>query len=76
MEKKIESSKLQEQVDGMYKISKDKIEKHIEAFDEMFDRKPLHEEIIENLQEEISEEHISKFLETYVVDDIPGDENV
>jgi|UniRef100_A0A6C0IQP5 hypothetical protein len=76
MAKKIESSKLQEQVDEMYKISKDKIDKHIEAFDDMFDRKPLHEEIIENLQEEISEEHISKFLETYVVDDIPGDENV
>ena len=37
----------------------------------MFDRKPLSEEIIENLQEEIPKEHLDKFLESYEVDDIP-----
>ena len=79
LEKKADASKLAEQLDSMYKVSKEKIEKHIEAYEDMFDRKPLPEEIIENLQEEISKEHLDKFLETYEVDNIPkpeGDDNV
>ena len=63
----------------MYNVSKEKIEKHIEAYEDMFDRKPLPEEIIENLHEEIPKEHLDKFLESYEADDIPepqGDDNV
>lgn len=79
LEKKADASKLKEQLDGMYNVSKEKIDKHIEAYEDMFDRKPLPEEIIENLHEEISKEHLDKFLETYEVDNIPqpeGDDNV
>ena len=56
----------------------EKIEKHIDAYEDMFDRKPLADEIIENLGDEISDEHMTRFLETYVTDTIPpkGDNNV
>lgn len=79
LEKKADATKLKEQLDEIYNVSKEKIETHIEAFTDMFDRKPLPEEIIENLQEDITKEHIYTFLETYEVDTIPepqGDDNV
>ena len=76
-QKKDAAFKLQEQTDALYNISKEKIEKHIEAYEDTFDRKPLADEIIENLGDEISDEHITKFLETYVIDTIPtGEDNV
>ena len=53
----------------MYNVSKEKMN-GIEAYEDMFDRKPLLEEIIENLQEEIPKEHLDKFLESYEADDI------
>tara|TARA_B100000035_G_scaffold312685_1_gene324721 strand:- start:14225 stop:15292 length:1068 start_codon:yes stop_codon:yes gene_type:complete len=73
MKRKMETSKMQEEMESLYKISLSKIESHITAFEEMFDRKPLPEEIKENIGDEISDEHMNKFLETYIVDTIPGE---
>jgi hypothetical protein len=77
-QKKETAFKLKEQTDTLYNLSKEKIEKHIDAYEDMFDRKPLADEIIENLGDEISDEHMTRFLETYVTDTIPpkGDNNV
>lgn len=77
-QKKETAFKLREQTDSLYNLSKEKIEKHIDAYEEMFDRKPLADEIIENLGDEIIDEHMTRFLETYVTDTIPpeGDNNV
>lgn len=76
-EKKDAAFKLREQTDSLYNISKEKIEKHISAYEEVFDRKPLADEIIENLGDEISDDHITRFLEGYQKDTIPeGDNNV
>lgn len=76
--KKETAVKLQEQTDALYNISKEKIEKHIDAYEDTFDRKPLADELIENLGDEISDEHMTRFLDTYVSDPIPpeGDNNV
>ena len=73
MKRKMETTKMQEEMESLYKISLSKIESHITAFEEMFDRKPLPEEIKENIGDEISDEHMNKFLETYIVDTIPGE---
>lgn len=77
-QKKDAAFKLLEQSDALYNISKEKIEKHIEAYEDTFDRKPLADELIENLGDDISDEHMTKFLETYVTDTIPpqGEDNV
>ena len=77
-QKKDAAVKLLEQSDALYNISKEKIEKHIEAYEDTFDRKPLADELIENLGDEISDEHMTRFLETYVTDAIPpqGEDNV
>lgn len=74
IKKKMESSSITEQLETLYQLSVDKINNHINAFSEMFDRKPLSEEIIDNLSAEIEDGHLNRFLETYATDEIPNEE--
>ena len=39
----------------------------------MFDRKPYPDEIKENIGDELPEQHIERFLQTYNVDTIPDE---
>ena len=73
MKKKLDTSKMQEEMESLYQTSLDKIENHIKAYEEMFDRKPFADEIKENIGDELPEEHIERFLQTYNVDTIPDE---
>lgn len=73
MKKKLDSSKMKEEIESLYQTSVDKIESHVKAYEEMFDRKPFPDEIKENIGDELPQEHIERFLQTYSVDTIPDE---
>ena len=48
-----------------YLVSRTKINKYIQTFYEMYSRKPLSEEIIDNLTDDVDKEDLNTFLSTY-----------
>jgi len=47
----------------------EKINKYISSFEEMYDRKPLRDEIFDNLKGDVNEDSLDYFLEKYMNDD-------
>uniref|UniRef100_A0A6C0JJV7 SMODS and SLOG-associating 2TM effector domain-containing protein n=1 Tax=viral metagenome TaxID=1070528 RepID=A0A6C0JJV7_9ZZZZ len=66
----LESLRKQSEVNRMkYEIDLVKIKKYISSFEEMFSRKPLRDEIYDNVKDEVDINSLDDFLEKYMNDD-------
>jgi len=60
-----ESRKQVEQADQFYKSQIELINKYISSFQELYERKPLADEIIENIGNQVDDHALKKFLSSY-----------